>query len=201
LVEIGKNVSDEEKLEADARNALLAHYSSKSTNETQILLGLAVAFFAAVQAYSAFVFPSTGVKIAVFTFILGFILFLVFRAIGRLVYWGGLADAIAFVGMLGEVVTQRNLDSINKELDDMKKDKDIKGLEGVDAVSSPTYRLNYASSRYVDCYRMKSKKNRWNVLIRIFRITNDKWFPIYYAVTVFVGYMSLAFAYRLFSYF
>lgn len=197
----------------DARSALLAHYSSKSSNETAILLGLAVAFFATVQAYIEFKdFLLVG-KATIFTVILGFMLFLTLRQVGRLVYWGELASAITVVDMLGENVTQYNLDRIKNELDSMKEEiskeilkkkekeseeKKKNPLEGVNVVSSPILRLNYASSRYVDFYRKKCKENNRNGLICIFRITHNEWFPLFY-VALITTFLSLAFAFRLFS--
>lgn len=194
---------DKDSLVQEARSSLLAHYSSKSSNETAVLLGLSVAFFATIQAYGTFDFPLPWIKVTIFTFILGFIFFLAFRQVGRLVYWGELANAITVVDMLGKGVTRHNLAKIKAELDRtevevLKEGKEKKSLKGVDVVSSPILRLSYASSRYVDFYRMKCKESKWNILTQISRLTNNKWFQIGYAIGLFVGYLLIAFACRLF---
>lgn len=85
---------NEDELIAEARNCLLTHFSSKSTNQTAILLGLAVAFFADIQAYNVLGLPLLWEQIAFLTVSLGAIIFFVIRAVGRLVYWGLMAGIV-----------------------------------------------------------------------------------------------------------
>jgi hypothetical protein len=112
LVETAKDESDDEKLEADARNVLLAHFSSKSTNETTILIGLAVVFFADIQAYSAFNFPLIWQKITFLTLTLGIIAFFVIRQLSRLICWGQLADAV----VIAAIKSKEETDTWQKEI-------------------------------------------------------------------------------------
>lgn len=101
-----KNGSNQEELEAGARNALLAHFSSKSTNETAVLIGLAVAIFADFQAYSALDLPLIWQKITFLTLSLGIISFFIIRQLSRLIQWGQLADAIVIVKMASAKQTE-----------------------------------------------------------------------------------------------
>jgi len=172
--------TNDPKLVEDARNALLAHYSSKSSNEAQILLGLAVALFALIQAYSVFSFLPVFLRNASLTWGLGIIAYLIIRQTGRIVYWGELADAISLVGMIKK-------DIIDQALRDIKdKMPEVEQLKAFDLVSNYIVGLNNASSRYVDYYRMTSKENRLNVLIQICRISNDQRFARAFLVIVAV---------------
>jgi hypothetical protein len=162
--------TDDPNAVEDARNALVAHYSSKSSNEAQILLGLAVALFALIQAYSVFSFLPVFLRNASLTWGLGIIAYLIIRQTGRIVYWGELADAITVVGMVkNDVVIQALKDIKNK----MPK---VEQLQAFELDSTYILRLGNASSRYVDYYRMMNKENRLNVLIQICRISNDQRF-------------------------
>ena len=170
--------TNDPKLVEDARNALLAHYSSKSSNEAQILLGLAVALFALIQAYSVFSFLPVFLRNASLTWGLGIIAYLIIRQTGRIVYWGELADAIMLVGMVNEDVVKQVLKDIK---DEMPRVEQLKAFE---LVSTCVLRLNNASSRYVDYYRMTNKENRLNILTQICRISNNQQFARAFLVIV-----------------
>ena len=183
--------TDDPNAVEDARNALVAHYSSKSSNEAQILLGLAVALFALIQAYSAFSFLPVFLRNASLTWGVGIIAYLIIRQTGRIVYWGELADAIMLVGMVREDVVNQALNGIKNEM------PKVEPLQAFELVSTCILGLNNASSRYVDYYRMMSKENRSNVLIQICRISNDQRFARAFLVIVAVVGVQVG----LFSYF
>jgi hypothetical protein len=161
-----KNGSSQQELEADARNALLAHFSSKSTNETAILIGLAVVFFADIQIYSVFNLPLIWQKITFLTLSLGMLAFFVIRQLSRLISWGQVADAILIVKMQSSEETKTRLGKSA-----VKPDK-----VGLD--STYLARLNYSSElRFSDC------KDQWKVLplwdrlpLLICRMTSNKYF-------------------------
>lgn len=90
----------DERLTQDARNVLLRHYSSKSTNQTAIILTLAIIFFSFVQALPyAEVLPNSLVNPFVVLF-LAALSFLAIRALSRLFLWGKMAGTILYVRML-----------------------------------------------------------------------------------------------------
>lgn len=90
----------DERLTQDARNVLLRHYSSKSTNQTAIILTLGIIFFSFVQAlpYTE-VLPNFLVNPFVALF-LAALSFLAIRALSRLFLWGKMAGTILYVRML-----------------------------------------------------------------------------------------------------
>jgi len=87
---------DEQNRIEDARNSLLAHYSSKSTNQTAILLGLAILFFADIQV-ALIMFPSKWERIWFLVLSAGCIIFIGMRAVGRLIAYGELATNVVHV--------------------------------------------------------------------------------------------------------
>jgi hypothetical protein len=176
-----KNGSNKEKeLEADARNALLAHFSSKSTNETAVLIGLAVAIFADFQAYDAFKFLLPWQKITFLTLSLGMLAFFVIRQLSRLISWGQVADAILIVKMQSSKETETWLGARA-----VKPDK-----IGLDF----TYlaRLNFSSDlRFSDC------KDQWKVVplwdrlpLLICRMTSNKYFIWAFIMLVLVVWID-----------
>lgn len=90
----------DERLTQDARNVLLRHYSSKSTNQAAITLTLAIIFFSFVQAlpYTE-VLPNDLVNPFVALF-LATLSFLAIRALSRLFLWGKMVGTILHVRML-----------------------------------------------------------------------------------------------------
>jgi hypothetical protein len=82
----------EDRIE-DAKRTLFEHWTSKSTNQTSMLLGYSVALFTLFQAYSVLPIP---LKFQNMWLTGGFVIIfcLAIRSIGRLVYWGGLATAM-----------------------------------------------------------------------------------------------------------
>jgi len=161
-----KNGRSEEEFEADARNALLAHFSSKSTNETAILIGLAIAIFADFQAYSAFNLPLPWQKITFLTFSLGIIAFFVVRQLSRLICWGQMADAVLIVEMKSKEETARALEE-NR-------------AKPIEVKLAATYLGQLSRScdlRFADCKKQAETLTLWNRLpLLICRNTSKKWF-------------------------
>jgi len=97
----------EKQLEQDARIALLAHYSSKSTNQTIIILTIALVFFTFLG-----VVPSTFPYRDYFLILaFGGSLWIVMRAIGRLLYWSEHGDAILSIAPLNVLEAEDGLGS------------------------------------------------------------------------------------------
>lgn len=179
-----KNGDDDPNLVEDARNSLLAHYSSKSTNQTVIILGLAVVFFTVIQLISALNLHALNLQlrwlgIPFLAFSLGLIIFLVTRAIGRLLYWGELASAVMLV-KLAEWDVIENLLNSEKPKVDLEKLK-LPSPEWKEVMKklevAPTYlsRLSRPSS----CY-MLARENL------ISRIISNKWFPVVCSIVAIV---------------
>lgn len=193
-MEAKKGSSQEEKLEADARNALLAHYSSKSTNQTAVLIGLAVVMFADFQAYSALDLPQIWQKITFLTFSLGIIAFLLIRQLSRLIIWGKMADAVLCVKMAS---TEETKTWLGKE-----KVKPVR----IDLDSTYLERLVVGCHlRFYDCYDQNRTppSSFWDsVPLRIYGITNNKCFIETFIVAILgVLGISLMVAYFFFSLF
>jgi len=184
-----KNGDDDPNLVEDARNSLLAHYSSKSTNQTVIILGLAVVFFTVIQLISALNLHALNLQlrrlgIAFLTFSLELIMFLVIRAIGRLLYWGELASTVMLVSLADSDVIENLLNSekskVNLEkpkLPSPEWDEVMKKLE-----VAPTYLSRL--SRPSTCYMLA----RANL---ISRIISNKWFRVVYSIVAIVVFILL----------
>jgi len=100
----------DERLTQDTRNILLRHYSSKSTNQTAIILTLAIIFFSFVQALPYLeVLPNWVVNLIV-VLTLTLLSFLTIRALSRLFVWGKIAGTVLYVRMLNfEELEKRHL--------------------------------------------------------------------------------------------
>jgi hypothetical protein len=162
-----KNGSNEQKdLEEDARNALLAHFSSKSTNQIAILLGLALLVFADFQAYGVFNLSLMWQKITFLTFSLGTIAFFFTRQLSRLICWGQMADAVLIVEMKSKKETETHLRESAIKPDKVELD--------------PTYlaRLSFSSDcRFQDWQKYTEKLSGLKRLpLLIYRMTQDKHF-------------------------
>jgi hypothetical protein len=112
----------------DARNSLLAHYSSKSTNQTAVLLGLAVAFFADVQV--ALNISLKWAKIAFLVYSVTLIVLIGIRAIGRLIMYGELASGVTQTRLATTNVTNDRLrekfpGNKNNKPDDFNRNKEM----------------------------------------------------------------------------
>lgn len=165
----------EEKLLEDARNSLFAHFSSKSTNETAILVGLAVAFFADIQAYDALKLPLLSEQITFLTVSLAIIIFFVTHAIGRLVYWGLMATIISFVKAAA------NDNKMREWLVEMKP----KSFPESEIASTYLARIIKPSQEYLK----EEIKERKTVAVFVHRMTDNKWFKIAYFILVALVYI------------
>jgi hypothetical protein len=178
---------DEQRLVEDARNALLAHYSAKSTSQTAILVGLAVALFADVQAYIALdiSFRWEWERIAFLTVSVGLTTFFILRAISRLIYYGELASAITVVKMYEAEFTRKRLDSQRPELNPQKP-------YPPELQVFPTYlaRLECSASDYFHG-RINEKKTAWSAFSIAFRFIHNKWFKVVYLIVVIVVFIHL----------
>lgn len=175
-----KNGSNEQKdLEEDARNALLAHYSSKSTNQTSIILGLAIVFFTFVQIALALDFPVRWQTILFVISGLGFFVFFVIRAMSRLIHWGNLASAILSVQIK------------SKEIDDWIAKHKLE--ENFELPTTCLGMLSFAVTVLVISLE-KDKKNRYDASWLFWRMTHNKWFKFAYLgliVTIAVAALVL----------
>jgi hypothetical protein len=158
--------------EEDARNALLAHYSEKSTAQASVLVGLAVVFFASVQAYDVLRKLSLpfGLDTAFLVFSTLSIIFFGVRAIGRLLYYGELAGGILTVEMLGYEETRRMMEN------DLKRPRSVK--------YKPTEleRLASANQKYLDDLMAM----KLSLASRIYAVSHHKWFEYFYLILLSV---------------
>lgn len=84
---------NDERLEQEARLALLAHYSSKSTNQTILLLTLALAGV----TYAQLIMNISEIRDYLLILGLGFTVYFIIRQMGRLMYWSAHAEGIMLV--------------------------------------------------------------------------------------------------------
>ena len=96
----------DERIVQDARNILLRHYSSKSTNQTVILLTLAIIFFSFVQAFQYVKILPKFLENLLIVSILTALSFLTIRALSRLFLWAKMAGTIRYVRMLNKKGTR-----------------------------------------------------------------------------------------------
>jgi hypothetical protein len=165
--------------EEDARNALLAHYSAKSTAQTAVLVGLAVVFFASVQAYDVLrkLKLSFGLDWAFWVFSIISIIFFGVRAIGRLVYFGELATAILSVEMLSPQEIREGLENGSQ-----RPRRDLR-------LFYPEIQRLGAAAQKRAIARMKM---RASLPLRILFITDKKWFTYVYEIAL-IGLVLLVF--------
>ncbi len=91
---------DEILLEYEARNELLQHFSSKSSNQAITILSVVLVFFAWVESLQYVgAIQNLWLKALWYVLPLELIFFVCLRAIGRLFFWGISADAIIRVKM------------------------------------------------------------------------------------------------------
>lgn len=156
--------------EEDARNALLAHYSEKSTAQASVLVGLAVVFFASVQAFDVLrkLDLPFGLDGAFLWFSVISIIFIGVRAIGRLVYYGELAGGILSVEM--------------QDYDDTKDmiKNDLTRPRSVKYRPTELERLASANQKYLN----DLMKKKLSLPSFIYAVSHHKWFKNVYVVFV-----------------
>ena len=186
----------------DARNALLSHYSSKSTNQTAVLLGLAIVFFADIQAYSALNMPPKWEQIVFLVPSVGLIIFVGMRAVGRLIVYGELATNVTHVKIADHDATGKLLTFDFEKLklssqDDVKKFKLFlrrfgykeKQVELVELVVesikkldiAPTYLERVASSASLYFYLKRFRKKQ-SLIYRVLNIMDNRYFRYVYPI-------------------
>jgi len=184
------NEKDNQNCLEEARNSLLQHYSSKSTNQTAILLGLAIAFFTAIQAYSALDFLLRWEKIVFLVSALAIIIFLLIRQISRLITWGELATASTIV----EIIDR---DAVTMYIKQSRKKYPVDTIYPESVNYAPTYlhRLSIAASEYFGGRIQQCKKapSRHITALSIRRLVAWPWFKRIYlviAIAVLIAVMS-----------
>lgn len=155
-----------DRMEQDARIALLQHFSSKSSNQAIIFLTLAAAFFAFTQTLLYFQnaqfsflprqYQSYPFRAYVFACLLSFS-FLTVRAIGRMQLWSGLARAVFIVEIQSEEFMKSEL---RKEVEELKG---ANPNTKIDLVPTLLYRLQRACDNYVTEHTRA--QNRWVRLV------------------------------------
>jgi hypothetical protein len=168
------------ELEQNARIALLAHFSSKSTNEAVILLTETFAFFTFLgflYSIDFFNFPRDYLVIVA----LGIFISLASYALGKLIYWGEYANAILRVEMSEMNQTQ---DQLNKVRDRLLLPEQITLPDG-DKLSlylQPTYlqRFMVACAAY---HRARYEKQKDRLLIISESLLSRKWIVLVLAST------------------
>jgi len=150
--------TEDDKLEQEARIALLQHYSSKSSNQATIILSLALAFLTFVQTVQyvpkTFQYLPIDLKNLYICLFLWIFVFLVIRQVGRVFLWGELASSILFVKMLDE---SKAVQQMQAELNEIKpKFPKIDTLLKTSSQSPYMHRLMLAAGWYVH-YDMLSR--------------------------------------------
>lgn len=166
-------MSEKEQLEQDARIALLAHYSSKSTNQTIIILTIGLVSLSFIGVISA------DNPLRDYLLISAFCVFLYFglRAIGRLINYGQLGTAIIHIGMIAEKEVTRELQSSNKQLKLGKYAEKNSTASLVELTSTNLGRFSSACEVYFHAQRnAKSKSDR--VMTEFSFVTHSKWWGL-----------------------
>jgi hypothetical protein len=168
---VGDEINNEEKCEQDARIALLEHYSSKSTNQTIILLTEVFGFFTLVGLLSTIPYRYYLMIIA-----LGFFVCLVSHAFGRLVYWGSLARGIMWVEIPKMDDVQRDLEEEKAKLE-LQKPIEIQNWKySLNLKATYLERLSLACSIYFGARRQRSlwfkvcnflQSRKWKLLVSL----------------------------------
>lgn len=114
MISAVKNTSNKDELELNARDALLQHFSSKSSNQVTNSLTIALIFFAFVMAIeplknlfgnwvifslNSWSFSSLMLCNILFAILLALIVALGFRTLSRLLYWAVLTGFVLEVEM------------------------------------------------------------------------------------------------------
>lgn len=148
-----ENPLDEKRLVQEARNALFQHYSSKSTNQTGILIALSVALFSFSQTIRHIEVWSSLLRNLYYLAFLTAFSFLIIRSLGRLFCWGKMAELIISAKMVSEEDAKENL-------------LHEKGLEESEAI--PTYHMRLG----MQCGG-QLRKSMNPVLYQIHRLTRE----------------------------
>jgi len=110
-----KKKDNDGTLEQEARVALLQHFSSKSTNQTTIILTVVLAFFAFFQTLQLTKDWPEWTRNLYDSLVLTSLVFIALRACGRLIFWGKLAGLILVIKPLDEKIVKQKIESSEKE--------------------------------------------------------------------------------------
>jgi hypothetical protein len=173
--------STSEQLENDARIALLNHYSSKSTNQTILLLTLAFIFVTFVQLALNMGVVKDYVLLAGFWAFAG----LGVRQFGRLLYWGELGTAITRVKMSNDesMTTYQNSTPDEQRLEGKIKIDVRNGSIELPLVLESTFMARLALSCTLYFYARRQKQN--SLAVKFFFFSGSwLWFKIAFALMV-----------------
>jgi hypothetical protein len=180
-----KNAEKEDYHVNEARKALLQHYSSKSTLQATILLSLAVAFFTFMQTIRLFENLNPFVLCFIYSLALTPFIFLTLRALGRLIYFGAMAN----------LIEQIRLMSVEEYMDDLIEPKNSIDEEKRKDLLPPTI-----------IYRLEHKCNqdlkRWSrVHVAFHALTNEFYGSIISILGLFflLLFLSLLFSFQIHS--
>jgi hypothetical protein len=87
---------------SEARKTLLQHFSSKSTLQATILLSLIIAFFTFVQTITFFQKWNTLFLCLFYSLVLTSFMLLTVRALGKLIYYAGMAGLVDRISINGK---------------------------------------------------------------------------------------------------
>ena len=182
-------MSQEQQLEQDARIALLSHYSSKSTNQTIIILTIALGFLTFAQLMS-----SAG-ELRDYLLIggIGFFIYFVFRQSGRLIIWGEFGTAIVHVDMIDKSETEKQLESLTKELK-LSQYADQDSTESLLKLSSTNLiRLSSACAVYFHARKRNAKTWSGRAVAKFSSFTQNKpWIVLVLGSTLLLLVLRLA---------
>jgi hypothetical protein len=152
IIQNMSNQDERDKLEQDARIALLQHYSTKSSNQAIILVTLAIVFFGFIQTIG---FLHNKVVASLYEWAVLTGLFLVgFRAIRMLLRYGRLSSIVQKVSLKSE----QEIANSDKEL--LRKDFDESCWNKNPYTVTYFARLTSACDDYIKMAKVHAKPSR-----------------------------------------
>jgi len=167
-------VSIEPQLEMEARNTLLQHFSSKSTNQTTLLLSYVIAVFTFLQASPILMDALGWIYKVISAFVVWVFACAIIRSIGRLVDWGKHADAVLLVKMLDTSKSEKIMKEENPIISKIAKE--------VGLTSTHQIRLYWACSDYLTA-DLKARSRR-DVFRLVYTLTHFHWIRWIYILSL-----------------
>ena len=164
------DVTNQEQLKQDARIALLEHYSSKSTNQTIIILTIALVFFTFLGVLPSD-FPSRDYFLII---AFGGMLWLAVRAVGRLNYWSEHSDAILYIDALNESDIEKLLERKRETLGLTEKIPWDDHEYPLRLSSNYLIRLSFAAALYL----IARRKKQGSKLVKFSDFTRSLWWIV-----------------------
>jgi hypothetical protein len=143
----------------ETRKSLLEYYTSKSNNQTIIILTGAIVFFTACQVVIALVGESFSKTIIGIVIIVVLFSWIFIRQMGRLMMWSALSSIILNVGTVDEKETSNALTEEQKYGIPLDSSNDI-------------WRLHYSCCKLARTHESKDNSWGWKIL----RWTDNKIF-------------------------